>query len=91
MKLYVGNLASETTELDLSRLFSAYGTVASVEIVKDQRTGESKRFAYVEMPNEAEARGAVNALEGMRLYDRPLKITYGFVPPETPDLPDGNP
>lgn len=86
MKLYVGNLANETTERDLSLLFSAHGTVTSVEIVKDHRTGESRRFAYVEMSSVAEASAAMSALDGTRLYDRPLKVLRGFVPPDPPDV-----
>ncbi|MCB2231479.1 RNA-binding protein [bacterium] len=86
MKLYVGNLASETTERDLSLLFSAHGTVTSVEIVKDHRTGESRRFAYVTMSSEAAASAAMSALDGARLYDRPLKILKGFIPPDPPDV-----
>ncbi|MDX9857779.1 MAG: RNA-binding protein [candidate division Zixibacteria bacterium] len=86
MKLYVGNLASETTERDLSLLFSAHGDVRHVEIVRDQRTGESRRFAYVEMGSPAESTAAMTALDGARLHDRPLKILRGFIPPEPPPV-----
>lgn len=87
MKLYVGNLANETTERDLSLLFSAHGAVKSVEIVRDPRTGESRRFAFVEMGNVAESTAVMSALDGTRLHDRPLKILRGFIPPDPPELP----
>ncbi|CAG0960345.1 partial FUS-interacting serine-arginine-rich protein 1, partial [Anaerolineae bacterium] len=49
VKLFVGNLAYSTTEIDLRELFSQVGTVQEVILVKDRKTGQHKGFAFVEM------------------------------------------
>ena len=55
VKLYVGNLSFSTTENDLRTLFATAGTVASVALIKDRDTGQSKGFAFIEMSTQAEA------------------------------------
>ncbi len=59
-RLYVGNLAYSTTEDDLRTLFAQAGTVASVALIKDRVSGQSKGFAFVEMGNQAEAQKAIS-------------------------------
>ena len=55
-KLYVGNLSYSTTEDDLRTLFFQAGTVASVALIKDRDSGQSKGFAFVEMSNRLKHR-----------------------------------
>ncbi|MDP2575730.1 RNA-binding protein [Vibrio penaeicida] len=62
MKLLVRNLARSTSEQDIRVLFSTHGAVAECNLVLDQETGNSKGFAFVEMPNDDEAKTAINAL-----------------------------
>ena len=62
MKLLVRNLSRSTTEQELRVLFSAHGSVAECTHVLDQVTGQSKGFAFVEMPNENEANAAISSL-----------------------------
>ncbi|MGF1748987.1 RNA recognition motif domain-containing protein [Vibrio cionasavignyae] len=62
MKLLVRNLARTTTEHEIRVLFSTHGSVAECTLVLDQETGQSKGFAFVEMPNEDEAKTAITAL-----------------------------
>lgn len=62
MKLLVRNLARSTSEQDIRVLFSSHGAVAECNLVLDQETGNSKGFAFVEMPNDEEAKAAINAL-----------------------------
>ncbi|MBF4356282.1 MULTISPECIES: RNA recognition motif domain-containing protein [Vibrio] len=62
MKLLVRNLSRSTTEQELRVLFSAHGSVAECTLVLDQVTGQSKGFAFVEMPNENEANAAISNL-----------------------------
>ncbi|MDE1341096.1 RNA recognition motif domain-containing protein [Vibrio aestuarianus] len=62
MKLLVRNLARSTTEHEIRVLFSAHGTVTDCDLVLDQTTGQSKGFAFVEMPNVNEARSAISKL-----------------------------
>ncbi|MFN9518898.1 MAG: RNA recognition motif domain-containing protein, partial [Bacteroidota bacterium] len=58
MKLYVGNLSYQATEQDLKDLFSAYGEISSVNIIKDKFTGRAKGFAFVEMNDDSAANSA---------------------------------
>ncbi|KYN26497.1 RNA recognition motif containing protein [Vibrio cidicii] len=62
MKLLVRNLARSTTEHDIRKLFSEYGEVTECNLVLDQKTGLSKGFAFVDMPNESEAKTAISTL-----------------------------
>ncbi|MHC4406630.1 MAG: RNA recognition motif domain-containing protein [Planctomycetota bacterium] len=64
--IYVGNLAHSATEDDLRQAFSQHGEVASVTIVTDRETGRPRGFAFVEMPNGAEA---ANAIKGLNLHE----------------------
>jgi len=63
MKIYVGNLTADSMESALIRKFERFGQVLSAEIIKDPRTGNSKGFAIVTMPNENEARAAIAGLD----------------------------
>ena len=74
VKLYVGNLSYSTTEDDLRTLFAQAGTVASVAVIKDRDTGQSKGFAFVEMSTQAEAQKAISQFNGQTLKDRALTV-----------------
>lgn len=74
MNIYVGNLSYQTTEDDIRQAFAAYGEVTSASIIKDKFSGESRGFAFVEMPNPAEARQAIQAMNGADLGGRALKV-----------------
>ena len=74
-KLYVGNLSYSTTEDDLRTLFFQAGTVASVALIKDRDSGQSKGFAFVEMGNQAEAQKAISMFNGFSMGDRELKVS----------------
>ena len=74
-KLYVGNLSYSTTEDDLRNLFGQAGTVASVALIKDRDSGQSKGFAFVEMSNQVEAEKAISMLNGHNMGDRELRVS----------------
>jgi RNA recognition motif-containing protein len=74
MKLYVGNLPYSTSEEDLRKLFSQYGTVESVAVITDRDTGRSKGFGFVEFPDEGEARNAITGLSGQEFGGRALTV-----------------
>ncbi len=74
VKLYVGNLSYATTEDELRALFSQAGTVASVALIKDRDTGQSKGFAFVEMATQAEAQKAISQFNAKELRDRALTV-----------------
>ena len=62
-KLFVGNLAFQTTNQQLQDLFAQAGTVQSANIIEDHDTGRSRGFAFVEMSTNAEAAAAIDADE----------------------------
>ena len=66
MKIYVGNLAPDTTEQDLSAAFNAYGD-AFARVIVDRKSGQSRGFGYVEMPDDSDASTAIDALNGKEL------------------------
>lgn len=62
MILFVAKLHSETTSEDLQKLFAHYGEISSARVIHDKETGHSKRYGFVEMPNDFEAREALKEL-----------------------------
>jgi cold-inducible RNA-binding protein len=74
MNIYVGNLSFDAVESDVRGLFEAHGQVASVSIIEDKFTGRPRGFAFVEMPQDAEAQSAIAALNGKDLKGRPLTV-----------------
>ncbi len=74
--IYVGNLNYRTTEEELRELFEPYGTVDRVSIPLDAPTGKTRGFAFVEMPDEAAAEEAIRGLNGSKLGDRTLVVTF---------------
>lgn len=75
MNLYVGNLSYEVSEDDLRNAFAEHGDVSSAKIISDRMTGRSKGFGFVEMPNDNEARSALEALNDVDLKGRNLKVS----------------
>ena len=74
MNIYVGNLSYEVTEEDLEKAFEAFGQIESVKIIKDNYSGRSKGFGFVEMPNNADAQSAINGLNEKELKGRKVKV-----------------
>ena len=74
MKLLVRNLSRTTTEQEIRILFSAHGSVNECNLVLDQKTGKSKGFAFVEMPNENEAKSAISALHETRVAKNKIRV-----------------
>ncbi len=75
MNIYVGNLSNEVTEEDLKQAFEDFGQVASVNIIKDRYSGESRGFGFVEMPAKAEAQSAIEGMNGKELKGQMLKVS----------------
>jgi RNA recognition motif-containing protein len=74
-RLYVGNLSFDTTEATLSEAFSQDNRkVSSVSVMMDRDTGRSRGFAFVEMANDGDAQGAIQAMNGKMLDGRSLRV-----------------
>lgn len=74
MNIYVGNLPYKITENDLRDLFSAYGEVTSVSMIKDKMTGQSKGFGFVDMPDAAQGNAAIQGLNEQAVQGRNIKV-----------------
>ena len=74
-KLYVGNLAYQTTEQNLRELFMQAGSVNSVALIKEPGTDRSKGFAFVEMGSPSEVQKAIGMFNGYTLDERQLIVS----------------
>jgi cold-inducible RNA-binding protein len=74
MNIYVGNLSNHTSEDELRQALASFGEVSKVNIISDRYTGESRGFAFVEMPNQAEGQAAIDGLNGTDLGGRTLSV-----------------
>src|SRR5439155_16400258 len=62
------------SEGELRELFAPFGQVTRVHMAMDRETGRARGFAFVEMPNDAEAAAAMTALDGKEVGGRNLKV-----------------
>ncbi len=74
MEIYVGNLSYDATEEDVKKTFEEFGTVEAVKIITDRYSGRSKGFGFVTMPEEGEAKAAIDGLNGKNMMGRDLKV-----------------
>ena len=74
MKLLVRNLARTTTEAEIRALFEDHGTVEYCTLVMDAESGQSKGFGFVEMPQEKEAKSAIQALNGQKVDKSKIRV-----------------
>ncbi|MHB8906079.1 MAG: RNA recognition motif domain-containing protein [Melioribacteraceae bacterium] len=81
MNIYVGNLSQQATEQDLEGLFKEFGAVASVKIIRDMFSGESKGFAFVEMNDKAAGTKAIEELNTKEVKGK--KIVVNEARPKT--------
>ncbi len=74
MKLYVGNLAFQTSSQELQELFAQAGTVESASVVEDRDTGRSRGFGFVEMSSKEEGEAAISQFNGKEVNGRALNV-----------------
>ncbi len=74
MNIFVSNISFKVREQALNELFSQYGEVASVRIIKDKETRRSKGYGFVEMLNDSEGNAAISALNGTNHYERNIVV-----------------
>jgi cold-inducible RNA-binding protein len=73
-KIYVGNLSYDATEDKLREAFSQYGEVSDVTIITDRETGRPRGFAFVEMPDAAQAKSAIEGLNDKEIAGRSVSV-----------------
>lgn len=74
MNIYVGNLSGKTTEQELREAFESFGDVDTAKIIRDNVTGRSRGFGFVEMPNQEQAQSAIEGLNGKELGGSALTV-----------------
>jgi RNA recognition motif-containing protein len=74
MKLFVAGLPYDLYDDELTEIFEKFGTIASAKVTLDRETGKSRGFGFVDMPNEAEAREAIEHLNDISLGTKPLVV-----------------
>jgi RNA recognition motif-containing protein len=84
MRIYVGNLKYSVTDDELRETFSEFGEVASADVIKDKFSGQSKGFGFVDMPNDAEAEDAIQALNDSMQDGRKLTVNQARPRSERP-------
>ena len=75
MNMYVSNLSFHTTDEDLRKLFTEYGTVTSAKVITDRETGRSRGFGFVEMESDQEANTAMKNLNNKEVEGRTMSVT----------------
>ena len=74
VKLFVGGFPLDITEIELVKLISRYGTVSTIKIVRDKKTGTCKGYAFLEITDLEGAKHAIEALNGTKMGDRVLSL-----------------
>lgn len=74
MKIFVAGLPYDLYDDELVEIFEKFGTITSAKVAIDKETGKSRGFAFVEMPNEEEAREAIEGLNDISLGKKPLVV-----------------
>lgn len=74
MKIFVAGLPYDLDDAELEEIFEKFGKVASAKVVMDKETGKSKGFGFVDMPNETEAKDAIESLNDISLGKKPLIV-----------------
>lgn len=87
LNIYVGNLPYNTGNEELSQLFSQFGTIQRATVVIDRETNRSRGFGFVEMGDDDEGRGAIEALNGQDFGGRALTVNEAK---PRPDRQGGN-
>lgn len=80
MNIYVANINFRASEDELKQLFSQYGEVTSVKILKDRETNRSRGFGFVEMSDDAAGHAAISALNGAEFSQRNLVVKEALPP-----------
>jgi RNA recognition motif-containing protein len=75
MNIYVSNLSFNTSDAELSELFSAFGEVSSAKVITDRETGRSRGFGFVEMPSSDEGKAAMSGLNNKEVEGRAMSVS----------------
>jgi RNA recognition motif-containing protein len=74
MNIFVAGLPYDLDDAELEEIFEKFGTVKSAKVAMDKETGKSRGFGFVDMPNDAEAKEAIEGLNDISLGKKPLVV-----------------
>jgi RNA recognition motif-containing protein len=74
MNIYVGNLAYDATDETIKQAFESFGEVTSARVIKDNYTGQSRGFGFVEMSVQSQAQTAIKSLNGKELLGKQMSV-----------------
>ena len=74
MKIFVAGLPYDLDDAELTEIFEKFGTITSARVAMDKETGKSKGFGFVDMPDAAEAKDAIESLNDISLGKKPLVV-----------------
>lgn len=74
MNIFVTQLPSRVNEAMLESLFAKFGTVESARVIYDRVTGQSKKYGFVNMPNDDEAQKAIDALNNFEIDGKAIVV-----------------
>ncbi|HLF45097.1 MAG TPA: hypothetical protein VI548_01645 [Chitinophagaceae bacterium] len=74
MKIFVAGLPYDLDDAELEEIFEKFGKVVSAKVAMDRETGKSKGFAFVDMPNDEEAKEAIENLNDISLGKKPMVV-----------------
>jgi len=80
MRIYISNLESGINNSDLNTLFSEYGNVVSANVIMDRLTGQSRGFAFIDMPEDAAAKKAISELNEAEYQGRIIRVSEARPP-----------
>ena len=91
MNIYVGSLSFKVRDDELKKTFEEFGEVASARVIEDKYSGRSKGFGFVEMPDDAEAKKAIEELNGKEIAGRKIIVNESIERSERPERSDRKP
>ncbi|KAI7878220.1 RNA-binding domain-containing protein [Lichtheimia hyalospora FSU 10163] len=78
--IFAGNLPFDLTEGDIICIFSQYGEIMNIELIRDKSTGKSKGFAFLQYEDQRSTVLAVDNLGGSKVLDRTLRVDHSWGP-----------
>jgi cold-inducible RNA-binding protein len=74
MKLFVAGVPYDFDDVDLKEMFELYGEVISAKVVMDRETGKSRGFGFVDMQEDADAKIAIETLDGASIKGKKMAV-----------------
>jgi len=85
MKLFVAAIPYDFDDTDLKEMFELYGEVKSAKVIIDRETGKSKGFGFVDMPNDNDAKQAIETLDGAGIKGKNMSVKQAEDQPRNGD------